>query len=90
MDFFLFLGDGKFVRKLYIMKFSDSQKEIAPCIVSKVRYALKIKSEKPNNKKPCSQEYWKRTVFEVAEKFGIKENNRIQNAISLFADLISK
>lgn len=72
------------------MKFSDSQKEIAPCIVSKAKYALKLKTEKPFNKKSCSENYWKRTVFEVSRKFEIKDNNIIHNANNLFVTLISK
>ena len=37
-------------------------KQISPCILSKVKFALGIKSDMPLNKKRCSEEYWDKVV----------------------------
>jgi hypothetical protein len=44
------------------MNLLDSNgKQLAPCIVSKARYALGIKHKKPTNLKECSKDYWIKT-----------------------------
>jgi hypothetical protein len=41
-------------------------KQIAPCIISKARYALKISINKPINKKGCKKAYWIKVVDHLA------------------------
>jgi len=37
-------------------------RELNPSIISKVRYALGVKKEKPTNQRTCSPEYWNELV----------------------------
>jgi hypothetical protein len=55
-------------------------REISPCIVSKVRHALTLKTIHPQNNKTCSLRYW----IEVCETIGSlerKTEEEIQIAI---------
>lgn len=63
------------------MNFLDNKKQIAPCIISHARYELGLKSEKPNNKKECSEQYWKRTIETLAKTYNIK-NEKTKIAIN--------
>ena len=72
-----------------MIRFHDSQKQIAPCIVSKARYFLKLKNIKPNNKKICSQNYWERTV-ETLSRIYIIEDSLKENARNSFSKAIAK
>jgi hypothetical protein len=42
--------------------YNNRNSEIAPCIISKVKKALKLKEKEPNNTKNCSLEYWNEAV----------------------------
>lgn len=63
------------------MRFLDTNKEIAPCIVSKARYELGLKSKKPNNRKFCSKNYWQRTIETLASHHKTKPE-KIESAIN--------
>lgn len=53
-------------------KFRRSTKaEIAPCIISQVRFALKLKTQVPSNKKACSDSYWNETVEIVGTYYNV-------------------
>ena len=65
------------------MNFFDTNKEISPCIVSKARYELGLKYQKPNNKNKCSESYWKRAVETVAKTNDIK-TEKITKAVNNF------
>jgi len=45
----------------------DKITQISPCIASKAKYALGIKTKIPSNKKNCSVYYWQRTINRIAE-----------------------
>ncbi|GAB3931839.1 hypothetical protein [Larkinella terrae] len=67
--------------------YNNKGKQLAPCIISKAMYALKLKVKKPNNKKKCSNEYWITTV----ETVGKANNNtraEIEEAIKEYDSLI--
>jgi hypothetical protein len=49
-----------------MLTFSDG-KQISPCIASKARYALGLKSIEPRNSKGCSSSYWERTVQRIGD-----------------------
>jgi hypothetical protein len=58
-------------------------KEIAPCIVSKVKHALKLKDRWPTNDKKCSKVYWENTC-ELVGKADKKTSQEIDEAKKLF------
>ena len=41
--------------------------EISQCIISQVRYELRLKNQKPKNIKKCSNQYWNEVVDIVAK-----------------------
>jgi len=51
--------------------FIGTTTQISPCIVAKAKYALKIKTKKPGNKKPCSYEYWCRVIDTLSSSYKI-------------------
>lgn len=44
------------------MFFLNTNIQISPCILSKVRYATGIKEVNPTNKKKCSHLYWEKVI----------------------------
>ena len=54
-------------------------KQISPCILSKVKFALGIKSDMPLNKKRCSEEYWDKVVDYIGKING-KSDDQIRKA----------
>ena len=40
------------------MYYRENGAQIAPCIVSQIRYALRLKIQPANNSKQCSDTYW--------------------------------
>ncbi len=42
-----------------------------PSIISKARYALGLKKEKPTNKKKCSPEYWDELVKAMGKYYKV-------------------
>ena len=55
--------------------------EIAPCIVSKVRYELGLTNRKPVNSKSCSNTYWNETVDVVSDYYKDKvQKGKIKSA----------
>ncbi len=69
------------------MKFIHNGKEIAPCIVSKSRFALGTKNIKPQNSKKCSPDYWANTIRTVAAV--TNPSVTIEDAIARYDELIS-
>lgn len=67
---------------------NSNKKEIAPCIVSKVKYALGLKRSKPINYKKCSANYWNEVVEVVAEHNSVTNVNIIKIAKSKYSELI--
>lgn len=63
-------------------------KQLSPCICSKARYALRIKTEKPKNKKRCSRSYWERTVKAIAKKHDYITEDQVIKAIDKFPEII--
>jgi hypothetical protein len=53
-------------------------RQIAPCIVAKVRYALLLTRRKPVNSKKCSQAYWEETVDYVFKQNNVTNENVIR------------
>jgi hypothetical protein len=62
------------------MAFILNGREIAPCIVAKAKYALGVTTNKPANKKPCSQTYWNEVVLYIGNTKN-KSQIEIVNAI---------
>jgi len=50
-----------------MFKFINSEKQIAPCIISKARFALGAKTTKSTNQKRCSQHYWNKVIDTLCE-----------------------
>jgi len=50
----------------------NNGRELNPSIISKVRYALGLKKEKPANQRTCTQDYWNElvTIFGKHYKVG--------------------
>jgi hypothetical protein len=59
--------------------------EIAPCIISKVRYAFN-QTQRPINTKKCSIEYWNEAVEVVARKYqiGRQEIDSVKNQFDFY------
>ena len=51
------------------MAVTINDKQIAPCICAKARYALGLTAIRPTNSKFCSPEYWYRVVDYFGEDF---------------------
>ncbi|AUD06844.1 hypothetical protein CWM47_36335 [Spirosoma pollinicola] len=68
------------------MKITHEGKELAPCIVSKAKYALELKDQSPCNQNPCSEAYWEKTVVIVGRHYNL-DDNTINNAIEMYNDL---
>ena len=63
--------------------------EIAPCVVSKARFALNKRNTRPTNQKKCSEDYWKEAVEVVAEYYEITSKRQIIIAKNKFFELIN-
>jgi len=78
------MGDSKLV-------LDKKGKQLSPCIIAKVRYALGIKKARPKNIKPCSLDYWKRVVERIAE---LEKPNataeEIKKALDMYGELAEK
>ena len=70
--------------------FCNTKKQISPCIVSKVKFALDIKSILPNNKKICSKNYWILAVKSIALELKIDNDKIINSAIEKYDELIKQ
>lgn len=46
---------------------------IAPCIISKAKYALRLKAKKPINTKSCSRKYWEEVIEIVGKEAELNE-----------------
>ncbi len=71
-----------------MLKFTDKESQISPCIASKARYALGYK-DFPNNKGECTSKYWERVI----DTFG-KNNNlneiQIKNAKGMYGQIFNR
>lgn len=54
--------------------------ELAPCIVSKAKHALKLPNRYTKNIKTCSTEYWCRVIDLLASEYNITDIKRINRA----------
>ena len=61
------------------MKFPNG-KQISPCILSKVRHALDLKKEHPQNSKTCSKDYWNNVCRLIGKKMRLSPK-QIEDAI---------
>lgn len=68
-------------------KLNKNGKQIAPCIVSKVKHALKVPNRYKFNDKKCSRHYWDQTC-ETIGKLNGKTNSEIEKAKKLFGQYI--
>ncbi len=68
--------------------FKGTKKQISPCIASKVKYALNLKTIKPKNTKKCSENYWIQTIESIVFDIEIKNQSLIKLAIKKYDDLI--
>ena len=48
--------------------------EMSPCIVSKAKYALGLKTNKPHNNKKCSEHYWIKVINYLGEQNELQHN----------------
>ena len=71
-----------------MITFDKSTIQISPCIVSKAKFALKLKNIEPKNCKKCSLEYWINTINTLCTLSEIKNNNRRKEAINKYEELI--
>ena len=69
--------------------FCDTQKQISPCIVSKVKFALNLKSDKPDNIKFCSKNYWVLAIKSIANEYKINDDSIVVSAIEKYDMLIN-
>ncbi|MBN8669413.1 MAG: hypothetical protein J0L80_01925 [Chitinophagales bacterium] len=66
------------------MAFIDSSgKELAPCVVSKAKYALGLPNYYKGNIKQFSKAYWEHVCTEVGNRHGVNSST-IQNAINRY------
>lgn len=70
-----------------MFKFKNSDKQIAPCVISKARFALGAKTNKPTNQKRCSKIYWDNAIDTLCE-IDPKLNPNKQNAKEMYNQLI--
>ena len=63
----------------------DDGKQISPCILSKVKYALGITNRKPKNNKKCSINYWNMLVENLGKYYRIdkQEIQSVKNMTQL-------
>jgi hypothetical protein len=66
----------------------NSGAEIASCILSKGRFALKLKLTTPNNSKTCSKSYWDETIDILAHHYNINNRAIISKAKDKYLSLI--
>ena len=67
--------------------FKETKKQISPCISSKAKYALKLKSNKPSNLKRCSINYWLKVIESISYKHNVT-GNLIKEAKNKYDSLI--
>jgi hypothetical protein len=72
-----------------MLMFLETQIQISPCILSKVRFALDLKNTRPASNKRCSRDYWISVINTLCFSYGIKNRTRRQRAINLYDELIN-
>jgi hypothetical protein len=68
--------------------FKGTQKQIAPCISSKAKYALNLKFTQPNNIKKCSKKYWIDVIESLCIKHKVIDQSLNKSAIEKYDELI--
>jgi hypothetical protein len=68
--------------------FKGTKKQISPCIASKIKYALNLKTIKPKNTKKCSENYWIQSIESIVFDKEITDKSLINSAIKKYDDLI--
>ena len=73
------------------MNFINTNTQIRPCIISKVKFALGLKTSMPLQNLPqkCSRDYWIRSIDTVCILNSIINRVTRQNAIARFEELIN-
>lgn len=66
--------------------YDENQKELSPCIVSKAKYALGLKSTKPANSKTCSFEYWQKVIAILVKSYALNKK-QMADAMNLRKEL---
>ncbi|MBX0289748.1 hypothetical protein K3G63_04825 [Hymenobacter sp. HSC-4F20] len=85
------LFSGKEINTMAERKtFSDTGKQIMPCVMAKTRHALGVTVKRPTNKKYCPEPYWVRVVHEMAAHHGITSQVKIDEAIRKYGEYIVK
>ena len=69
----------------YLM--NSNKKQLAPCIISKAKFALGAKDIKPTNKKRCSLDYWNNVIDTLCEN-DPKLKTNIVSAKEMYNQLI--
>ena len=67
--------------------FNGTKTQIAPCILSKAKYALNIKKQKPSNNKKCSLDYWIKVIKTICNQQTISDTIK-KEAIRKYKQLI--
>lgn len=68
--------------------FKGTKKQISPCIASKVKYALNLKSKEPKNNKKCSQNYWILAIESIVDEKNISDQSIIKSTIEKYNELV--
>lgn len=71
-----------------MLVFNNTNIQVAPCIASKVRFALQLKVVRPVNIKRCTLEYWTRVIETISIIHNINPNVQ-QAGLDSFNDLIN-
>lgn len=60
-------------------------KQLSPCICSKAKYALQLKSTAPNNETHCAPKYWEKVIRTISKLHPNKlTETEITNAIEAY------
>ena len=68
--------------------FKGTKTQISPCIASKVKYALNLKSKKPKNTKKCTVNYWLLSIESIGYEKNISDKSILKSAIEIYNELI--
>lgn len=64
--------------------------ELAPCIVCKAKYALRISLRIPLNTRKCSQEYWNKVVTRLLKDYSVPSSveSYVRNNMGVFIPVL--
>lgn len=67
--------------------YTDTGKQISPCILSKARFALNLTAKRPVNNKTCSFSYWKSVIDTLVKQKRLTIKTKLQ-ASKRYNDII--